>query len=65
MIMQLDKNDLVRENIRQIFMDVKDTEHKFRMVTELYCMTTVACSIIFTKVGVQTRISFTHYANLY
>ncbi|TGZ81760.1 P-loop containing nucleoside triphosphate hydrolase protein [Ascodesmis nigricans] len=48
-LMKLDKNDLVRESIRQIFLDVRDAEHKFEMVTVLYEMTTVACSIIFTK----------------
>lgn len=41
---------IARDNIKQLFMDVRDEEHKFNVVSQLYQVMQVCNSIIFTKV---------------
>lgn len=49
-IITLERHELTMKGIRQIYMDCKDEEDKYRVLVMLYHVMTVASSIIFVKV---------------
>ena len=50
---ELKKEELSLEGIKQFYMDCKDEEAKYDILVQIYSLLTVGQSIIFTKVRLQ------------
>lgn len=57
---ELQREELSVEGIRQFFMDCRDQEHKYDILVSLYQLLTVGQSIIFCEVGLSA-ISLVDY----
>lgn len=49
---ELQRNELSVDNIRQFYMDCRDTEHKYEVLVSLYSLLTIGQSIIFCQVRI-------------
>lgn len=47
---ELQKNEISVDNIRQFYMDCRDEEHKYEVLVSLYNLLTIGQSIIFCQV---------------
>ena len=47
---ELQRNELSVDNIRQFYMDCRDEEHKYEVLVSLYHLLTIGQSIIFCQV---------------
>jgi ATP-dependent RNA helicase DDX19/DBP5 len=47
---ELQKNEVAIDNIRQFYMDCRDEEHKYDILVSLYQLLTIGQSIIFCEV---------------
>lgn len=47
---ELQRNELSVDNIRQFYMDCRDAEHKYEVLVSLYSLLTIGQSIIFCQV---------------
>lgn len=49
---ELQKNELSVDNIRQLYLDCQNEEHKYDILVQLYHVLTIGQSIIFCQVSV-------------
>ena len=54
---ELQKNEVSVDNIRQFYMDCRDEEHKYEVLVSLYNLLTIGQSIIFCQVSSTLRAS--------
>lgn len=54
---ELQREELSVDNIRQLYLDCKDEEHKYDILVLLYHVLTIGQSIIFCQVSVLAIIS--------
>ena len=52
---ELQRNELSVDNIRQFYMDCRNEEHKYEVLVSLYQLLTIGQSIIFCQVRVAVR----------
>ena len=50
---ELQKNEVTVDNIRQFYMDCRNEEHKYEVLVSLYQLLTIGQSIIFCQVSAQ------------
>lgn len=55
---ELQKNEVTVDNIRQFYMDCKNEEHKYEVLVSLYKLLTIGQSIIFCQVSLKSHIFF-------